>query len=65
MGDGNRDGAIKLLVGNGKWYSSDRPGSRRDRGEKTEALMKKVKDMINLMFDRMESIGQERFEKWL
>ena len=28
MGNGNRDGAVKLLVGNGKWYSSDRPGSR-------------------------------------
>lgn len=28
MGNGNRDGTIKLLVGNGKRNSSDRSGSR-------------------------------------
>lgn len=87
MGDGNRDGAIKLLVGNGKWYSSDRPGSRWDGGKKMETLMKKAKDMIekldfdgcvklfnqlpkgnpmiDLVFDRMESLDSERFEEWL
>ena len=76
MGDGNRDGAIKLLVGNGKWNSSE-----------MEALMKKAKDMIekldfdgcvklfnqlpsghpmiDLVFDRMEAIDPERFEEWL
>nr|UVY51924.1 MAG: hypothetical protein [Bacteriophage sp.]UVY62197.1 MAG: hypothetical protein [Bacteriophage sp.] len=46
MGDGNRDGAIKLLVGNGKWHSSNRIGSTRSGGKKMEALMERAKIMI-------------------
>lgn len=87
MGNDKRDGAVKFLLGNGRWGSSDRLGSRRDGGEKMETLMKKAKDMIekldfdgcvelfnqlpkgnpmiDLVFDRMESIDPERFEEWL